>query len=203
MSMTRYSNPSRSTSLADSVDGAKAFISRILRFESEVKKLLPTYGKTNVIRDNFDQVIEHLLLKFHAVAKQLEERHEARSTIRISDEYDAQDLLHALLKLHFEDVRKEEWTPSHAGGSSRMDFLLKNEQAVVEVKKTRKGLNAKKLGDELIIDREHYKKHPDCSTLYCLVYDPEEGISNPRGLERDLSEAMDGFSVKVFVIPRR
>jgi hypothetical protein len=43
----------------------------------------------------------------------------------------------ALLALWFDDVRPEEWTP-------RMDFLIKEHQLVVETKKTRKGLGAKK-----------------------------------------------------------
>ena len=51
--------------------------------------------------------------RFHVVAKQLAHRRENRPTLTIGDEYDVQDLLHALLRLHFEDVRPEEWTPSY------------------------------------------------------------------------------------------
>ncbi len=80
------------------------------------------------------------------------ENRENRETLKIEDEYDVQDLLHALLLLYFDDVRTEEWTPSYAGKSSRMDFLLKNERVVIEVKKTRLGLADKELGDQLIID---------------------------------------------------
>jgi glucan phosphorylase len=64
------------------------------------------------------------LKRFHLVARQLRERHNERSTLQIEDEYDVQDLLHALLKINFEDVRAEEVCPSYAGGSSRVDFLL-------------------------------------------------------------------------------
>ena len=56
----------------------------------------------------------------------------------IKDEYDVQDLLNALLRLNFDDVRPEEYTPSYAGSSTRVDFLLKKEKIVIEVKKTRK-----------------------------------------------------------------
>ncbi len=80
------------------------------------------------------------------------ENRENRETLKIEDEYDVQDLLHALLLLYFDDVRAEEWTPSYAGKSARMDFLLKNERVVIEVKKTRLGLADKELGDQLIID---------------------------------------------------
>ena len=40
--------------------------------------------------------------------------------------------------LYFDDIRAEEWTPSYAGKCARVDFLLKNEKIVIEVKKTRK-----------------------------------------------------------------
>ncbi len=82
-------------------------------------------------------IVERICSRFSLVSRQLGERHNSRPTIDVNDEYDVQDLLHALLKLHFDDIRPEEWTPSYAGRSSKMDFLLKSEQLVIEVKKTR------------------------------------------------------------------
>jgi hypothetical protein len=136
------------------------------------------------------------------VARQLRSRHDNRTTLDVEDEYDTQDLLHALLQLGFDDIRPEEWTPSYAGGSSRMDFLLKQEKIVIEVKKTRKGLAAKEVGEQLIIDIQKYQTHPDCKSLLCFVYDPEGRISNPRGLENDLSKETNGFKVRVVIAPK-
>ena len=148
------------------------------------------------------RLISQLLSKFHTVARQLRVRHAARATLNISDEYDVQDLLHALLKLSFDDIRPEETTPSYAGGASRMDFLLKDEQTVVEVKKTREGLEQKEVGDQLLVDIQRYRAHPDCKRLICFVYDPEGRIGNPAGLEKDLSREIDGLSVHVFIYPK-
>ena len=67
---------------------------------------------------------------------------QTETTLDVEDEYDVQDLLHALLRLYFKDIRPEEWTPGYAGTSSSMDFLLHPEEIVIEVKKTRKGLRA-------------------------------------------------------------
>lgn len=147
-----------------------------------------------------DTELENIFNKFHKVARQLRTRHDSRSTLKIEDEYDVQDLLHALLLLHFEDVRPEEWTPSYAGGSVRMDFLLKDEGIVVEVKKTRKSMTAKSLGEELLIDREKYKIHPDCKKMYCFVYDPEGLLGNPNGIKKDLEKGAEDF-IKVFIRP--
>lgn len=147
-------------------------------------------------------IIKRLISKFHVVARQLHRRHTNRPTLNVTDEYDVQDLFHALLRIHFDDVRPEEWTPSYAGGSSRMDFLLKAESIVVEVKKTRKKLGAKEIGEQLAIDMLRYRSHPDCKTLICFVYDPEEQIVNPRGLEQDLSQPIVEMKVQVFVVPK-
>jgi hypothetical protein len=151
--------------------------------------------------ESIDQT-EILCNRFHTVAKQLRSRRENRPTLIIEDEYDVQDLLYALLRIYFFDIRPEEWTPSYAGGSSRMDFLLKNEKIVIEVKKTRENLKERDLGEQLLIDIAKYEQHPDCSTLICFVYDPEERIENHAGLEADLmNKSTDDLLVKVFIRP--
>jgi hypothetical protein len=151
--------------------------------------------------------IELIASRFHIVARQLlQRRHDhniLRSTLEINDEYDVQDLFHALLRLFFDDVRDEEWTPSYAGGASRIDFLLKQEQVLVETKMTRPGLTkAKEISDQLIIDFERYRVHPDCKMLVAFVYDPHEYLNNPSGIERDLTKTINEVPVKVIIQSR-
>jgi len=146
--------------------------------------------------------IKKICNKFHNIARQLRVRHDKRNTLNVEDEYDVQDLLHALLKIDFDDIRKEEWTPNYAGSSSRMDFLLKNEQIVVETKKTRNGLGPKEIGEQLLVDIQKYSQHSDCKTLFCFVYDPEEKINNPEGIEGDLSKETNGMRVLVLIAPK-
>jgi hypothetical protein len=144
--------------------------------------------------------IKRIFINFHNVAKQLRSRYKDRNTLDIEDEYDVQDLLHALLKLYFEDIRAEEWTPSYAGGNNRMDFLIKNEKTVIEVKMARKGLSDKILGEQLIVDIEKYKSHPDCKKIICFVYDPLGLLGNPAGIMNDLN-ATHGSFVEVIIKP--
>lgn len=148
------------------------------------------------------ELAERVCRRFHLAARQLCARHGGRSTLEVNDEYDVQDLLHGLLRVHFDDIRDEEWTPSYAGGCARMDFLLKDAFIVVETKKTRKGLADKEVGDQLIIDIARYQTHPECRTLVCFVYDPEGRIANPAALEHDLSRVTDRIEVRVVVAPR-
>lgn len=143
-----------------------------------------------------------LVKRFHRIVRQLRKRHNNRQTIEIEDEYDVQDLFHSLLQIYFDDIRSEEWTPSYAGGTSRMDFLLKTERIVIEIKKTRQGLTQKEIGEQLIIDIEKYQSHPDCKTLFCFVYDPEAKIVNPNGIENDLSKPHSDIKVIVVIEPK-
>ena len=148
-------------------------------------------------------IVRKICSQFHIVAKQLgDHRHENRDTIIIKDEYDVQDLLHALLKIFFDDIRPEEYTPRYAGKSSRIDFLIKSEKIAIEVKKTREGLEGKQIADQLFVDIERYKKsHPSCEYLFCFVYDPENLIQNPIGFEKDINEKHKG-EAEVLVCPK-
>lgn len=145
------------------------------------------------------QLIINIFKRFHIVCKQLRERYDSRETIDVCDEYDVQDLIHSLLCIYFDDIRAEEWTPSYAGSCSRQDFLLKKEKIVIEIKKTRKGLQDKQVGEQLIVDIDRYKSHQDCKNLLCFVYDPDERITNPRGIENDLTKVTDGLNVITIV----
>ena len=146
--------------------------------------------------------IELICNRFHQISRKMRSRHNNRETLDICDEYDVQDLFNSLLTLYFDDIRKEESNPSNAGANSRSDFLLKPEKTLIEIKKTRKGLTAKEIGEQLTIDIQRYQSHPDCKTLVCFVYDPEGRIDNPRGLEIDLEKVTDKIEVKVFIRPK-
>lgn len=157
-----------------------------------------TYQET-VIHKAIDRLIL-ICQRFYLVSKQLEKRHSDRETLKINDEYDVQDLLYSLLQIDFKDIRKEEVIPNFAGSSSRIDFLLKAEQIGVEVKKTRKNLKDKEIGEELAVDIIRYQNHPDCKYLLCFVYDPDDILENSEGLIRDLNEfGNDKMTVRVVV----
>lgn len=182
------------TTLA-SIENFEKIANRILR-QLEIKYSIEDYSNSK------SEFVINLINSFHRVACQLQNRYNKRGTLTIQDEYDVQDLLHAMLRIDFDDVRPEEYTPSYAGSSTRIDFLLKKEKIMIEVKKTRKGLADKEIGDQLILDSQHYKVHPDCKRLICFVYDPENRIQNPRGLESDLNTlSTENLIVEVYIRP--
>ena len=152
-------------------------------------------------KPDFIEALYRLLRRFDIIVRQLKRRHADRESFEVKDEYDVQDILHALLRGLFEDVRSEEVAPSYGGASSRLDFLLKNEKLVIETKMASVSLRDKQIGEQLIIDIERYQAHPDCKTLICFVYDPDSHIKNPAGLENDLRRKVDNFEVIVIVVP--
>lgn len=178
---------------------AKAVLARVIRNSAVLRGTAIAPAQT-AARDRIE-ALYRIGERFHLVAKQIRNRREGRATLDVADEYDVQDLFHALLRLAFDDVRPEEWTPSYAGGASRMDFILPEIEAVVEIKKSRPGLSARELGEQLIIDIAKYKKHPSCRTLFCFVYDPDGRISNPRGIESDLNATQEDLTVRVLIAP--
>jgi hypothetical protein len=141
--------------------------------------------------------------RFHQVARQLRDRRAGRPPLIIQDEYDVQYLLHALLRVFYNDIRPEETAPSHAGAAARMDFFLPEIGTAVETKVARPSLSEKELGEQLIIDIEKFRKYSGFRKLLCLVYDPSDQISNPSELEADLSGPRDGVDVRVMIVPKR
>lgn len=189
-------------SSASQIISLKDYIKLSNRVLREIELLLNMENYEFIGIDNPIVNLNKIFDNFHDVARLLINRHGARETIKISDEYDVQDLLRSLLKIFFDDVRPEDYTPSYAGRNTRLDFLLKKEKIVIEVKKTRDSLKDKEIGDELLQDIARYRNHPDCNTLYCFVYDPQGHITNPRGLEEDLcSESNEKMSVYVSIRP--
>ncbi|EOV0164526.1 hypothetical protein ACOIWV_004477 [Vibrio parahaemolyticus] len=155
------------------------------------------------IPSNIEDLLRIIVRGLPRAMQPLTHRRKDAQPLVFTSEYDIQDLLHALMRPWISDIRPEEFTPSYAGCNTRMDFLLPAHNLVIETKRVRSKSHANKVGDELIIDIEHYRRHSACDHLWCVVYDPELYISNPQGLIRDLEgqrTTPDGMvQVKVFV----
>ncbi len=186
------------------IDGerTKDITQEILDEANELKKGNETKQKEIVYYQKTDAELKIIAERFHLVARQIRERHNGRDTLNINDEYDVQDLFHALLRLHYDDIRKEEWVPSYAGGSSRTDFYLPEINTLVEIKKTRQGLGSKEIGGQLIIDIAQYQRHPGCKKIFCFVYDPDGRISNPSGIANDLTRTEGYIQIEVIIAPK-
>jgi hypothetical protein len=152
------------------------------------------YERLPKLSDQRDLVglTEKILRAFPTIAASLAHRQRGKSAFTIEDEYDVQDLLFATLRGAFDSARREEWAPSIAGTSKRIDIVIPDAGIVVEVKFVRSRAHAKVVADELKVDFESYHSHPACQHLFALVCDPAGHFGDPALLAHDL----DGLRVK-------
>lgn len=147
-------------------------------------------------------LIRKVCLRLHAVARQLRLRTDSRPTIEIDDDHDLADLLRALLRLEFDEVGTDEWTPPYSGGTPKTTLLLNRERIAIVAKKTRPGLTDKDIAEQVTADTGFYLAHKKCTTLFCFIYDPEGRIGSPKRLETDLTNVSERYTVEVLVAPK-
>ena len=135
---------------------------------------------------SIDDLLVRLIAGVPRAMYPLTNRRKGVQALTFTNEYDVQDLLHVLLRPWVKDIRPEEYTPSYAGKSTRMDFLLPEHRTVVELKFVRDVGHGKNVGQELIVDIGHYRQHPHCDRLWCVVFDPNHYLPNRDGLIGDL-----------------
>lgn len=162
---------------------------RILPVGQPLPDAAPYVQRHPMKPSDIDELLLVLVRGLRRAMYPLTNRRKGATSISFSSEYDVQDLLHALMRPWIKDIRSEEYTPSYAGSSTRMDFLLPEHRIVIEIKFVRDKTHAKSIGDELIIDGEHYRCHPQCDNLWCVVFDPQTLLPNPEGLKTDLEGA--------------
>lgn len=138
--------------------------------------------------DNIKILLKKICLNFGAFDRQINTRRENRPSISINDEYDQQDVLHAILKLFFKDIRPEDYVPSYAGGNSRIDFYIPTHNLYIENKITSDTLKDRKLGEQLAIDVARYSGKTDCKILFFSIYDKGHFLANPYGLKNDIEK---------------
>lgn len=144
------------------------------------------HSEKPLVPKNLEKLLFRIIRGLPRAIQPLTNRRKGSVNLKFVNEYDVQDLLHALLIPWVSDIRSEEFTPSYAGSSSRVDFLLKKHSTVIETKIVRDVYHGKKIGNELIIDIAHYRAHPDCHHLWCVIYDPLRLLKNIEGLKTDL-----------------
>lgn len=194
-------------SVRRSIDEKVGWIATLCdRYVSGQLKTVTSVGSLQFADGNLDAVrtIVAIGRRLLYVQRELLNRHAGRPTLRVDDEHDSQDLCRAVLRIFFDDVRPEDYTPSYAGASSRIDFILPEYELAVELKHSRPSMDAAALGAELLVDVARYSERTDVRHLVCLVFDHTGQLSNPRGLESDLSKGatVGGTAVTVVILDR-
>ena len=151
-----------------------------------------------------EQLLEQLIKGLPRAMFPLKYRRKDLPVVEFDNEYDVQSLFHTLLRPWIKDIRVEEYTPSYAGTSTRIDFLCAAYNIVIEIKFVRDARHGRNIGDELIIDIAHYSTHPNCSQLWIVIFDPHNFIPNSEGLIVDLdgehTNKLGTIRVRTFIL---
>jgi hypothetical protein len=140
--------------------------------------------------------LDNLLRRLPRVVRQLRSRYSDRPAFRIQDVHDLEDLLRALLPLHFDEVRPECRTPRYSA-ATRTDFWLPAEQIAVTCKHVSRDLGESHLVDHLQEDAAYYRGR--CRSLVVLVYDAEQRLHEPGRLEAAWRQAEEELEVRSII----
>ena len=126
-----------------------------------------------------------------------------RAELTVSDEYDVQDVLHAVLRAHLKYSVQEDPLPKVAGAKSgRADLSIEELGILIEIKYVRGPADQKRLFEEFSQDLVLYSRWPHLRTLLFLVYNSAD-LRDAEALEKlGGKHEVSGvkFSVKVILV---
>lgn len=104
----------------------------------------------------------------------------------------------------YPDALVEDPTEKHAGRSKSVDLVIPGIRTLVEFKYIKSG-SLKTYVDELKVDIGSYPRHSLCGHLFCVVWDPQQLVSDRKSVIEDLAgprtHAGRSFTVEVMFIP--
>jgi len=143
-------------------------------------------------------LLDKLLRRLPRVIQQLRSRRSDRPPFRVEDERDLEDLLRALLPLHFEDVRPESRTPRYAL-TTRTDFLLARERIAITAKFALPPVSELQLTEQWREDIAYWREQRNCRMLIGFAYDPEGLIRDPPAHEAAWAIQEDAWEARCVV----
>ncbi len=130
-------------------------------------------------------IVEHVCRRLPQAARILAARSRTgHPAYLIGDEYDVQDLLHAMLRAYLKYSVQEDPLPKTAGTrSGRADISVEELGLLIEVKYVRSPADQKRIFDEYSQDLVLYASWPHLSTLIFLIYNSAD-LRDAEALEK-------------------
>lgn len=160
-------------------------------------KNLPAKDLIIEILENFENSVK----KITDVSLRYGKDKQNRNLIAINDEYDVQDLLYFSLKSVFPEIKYEDDTSNYGGSAKRLDFYLKEEGIIIEVKHIDKA-DDKKYTKQMKEDLQSYHVVNILNDIIFFIYAPNaiQDINNFNELEGEQTIQGKTFNVKVVVV---
>jgi len=116
------------------------------------------------------ELAERLCSRVRQAARVLSSRRKGKANFEISDEYDAQDLLHSLFRAYFKYTVSENPVPKAAASrSTRADLSIQELGLIVEVKFARTPQDQKRIEQELAEDLIFYTAWTPLTYLFFVI----------------------------------
>ena len=143
-------------------------------------------------------LLERLLRRLPLLIRQLRWRQGERPPLRVEDERDLEDVVRAVLPLHFDEVRLEGRTPRYSS-RTRTDFFLVPQRIAITVKLGRSDLREPQLTEQWKEDVAYYRDRGGCRMLVGFIYDPEGLLHEGQILEEMLTDSQEELERRVIV----
>lgn len=122
-----------------------------------------------------------------------------KTIITINDEYDVQDILYVILKSVFPQIKYEDDVSNYGGSSKRLDFYLKEEGIIIEVKEINKA-DDKKYTKQMKEDLQSYHVVNKLSCIIFFIYAPNAIQDENSFLELQGQQTIQGKTFDVLVL---
>jgi REase_DpnII-MboI len=130
------------------------------------------------------ELAERICFRVNRAARILCLRHNKRPPLEMADEYDVQDLLHALFRAYFKYPVTENPLSKIAGAAStRVDLSIEELGLLVEVKFARNERDQRKIEKELAEDLVFYSKWEPLKYLFFVIFNSAD-LENAELLEK-------------------
>jgi hypothetical protein len=143
-------------------------------------------------------ILEPLLRRLPLVIRQLRWRQGEKPPFRVEDDRDLEDLVRAVLPLHFDDVRLESRTPRYSA-RTRTDFLLMPARIALTVKFAGSGLRDSQLVEQWREDIGYYRNRGGREIWLGYAYDPAGCLRDREILESMLLDKERDMEVRLLV----
>jgi hypothetical protein len=146
-------------------------------------------------------LILQLCKRLPAAARILATRRKGKRPLKVKDEYDAQDLLHAVLRAYLKYTVHEEPLGKVGGAHfGRADVAIEELGAVVELKYAHGPDDQKRIVDEFANDLLLYTKWPHLKNFIYLVYNSQD-LRDPEAMEKlARKQTVNGITFTVYVV---
>ena len=164
--------------------------------------------ETKLLKFNYDNkkpedIIRIILNNFSNSVQKIMSRRKGHSPYELKDEYDVQDILYVIIKSVFPSLIDEDSIAKTGAKNSRIDFILREENILIEVKMIKANdTNEINFIEQLKIDFESYHECPWLKKLFCFVYDPyrkTKDVNNFYRLNGDREKQTHKYNIEIIV----